>query len=295
MATHYSHNLRPSFTINLINLLQKNTSINLIAPAGYGRKRLLEDIKNSRLSNNANILLVDMKDYTTDYDGLIQMFCQQLKLRGKKNTDFEALITQLEKKAKPIIFLLYNFDELLNSSQRDRRFNINFFNQLTKITRQSQMLLVCVTSQPYHTYVVWIENQKLHLDLKLSKKRLPKLTCDEITVELRSRHVSLAEGERHQIIRTIQNHTECYSLLKFFALKLKKREDKELDISLRIDKWCEQFILEKDIITAKKITFGEWFSKRIIEIMTKGQNILIFFSNFGNRFFKKMYRFFKKM
>ena len=291
MATRYPHKLRPSFTNNLIKLLQNNTSINLIAPFGYGRKRLLEDLKNSRLLKH-KIVLVDMKDYITNYDGLMQMFCQQLKLRCKKTIEFEALITQLEKKANPIIFLLYNFDELLNNSQRDIKFNVNFFNQLTKITRQSQMLLVCVTSQPYDNSTIFVENHRHRLDLKLSKKRLPKLTRDEITVELRSRHVSLAEEEGYQVIRTIQNHAQCYSLLKFFVLKLKKREDKELDISSRIDKWCKQFTLEKDIITAKKTTFGKWFLKRTTEIMTKGQNILIFFSDsfkfVGDWFLKKM-------
>ena len=288
MATH---DLRPSFTNNLINLLRKETSINLIAPVGYGRKRLLENIKNSQLLTNTKIVLVEMKDYTTNYDGLMQMLCRQLKL-SKKPIEFEELITQLEKQAKPSIFLLYNFDELLNNSQRDKKFNINFFNQLTKITRQSQILLVCVTNQPYDNSFIFVENHRHLLDLIISKQRLPKLTRDEITVELRSRHVSLAEGEGHQIIRTIQNHAECYSLLKFFANKLKKREDNKLEISLIIEQWCEQFILEKDTITSKKMTLSEWFSKQTTAIMTTGQNLLLFFSEFfkfvGDWFLKKM-------
>ncbi|EDN67961.1 hypothetical protein BGP_4219 [Beggiatoa sp. PS] len=289
MATH---DLRPSFTNNLINLLRKETSINLIAPVGYGRKRLLENIKNSRLLTNTKIVLVDMKEYTTNYDGLMQMLCRQLKL-SKKPIEFEELITQLEKQAKPSIFLLYNFDELLNNSQRDKKFNINFFNQLAKITRQSQILLVCVTSQPYDKSIIFVENHRHRLDLKLSKQRLPKLTRDEITVELRSRHVSLTEGEWLKVIHTIQNHAQCYSLLKFFANKLKKREDNKLEISLRIEQWCEQFTLEKDTITTKKVTtIHEWLSEWATKIAATGQNLLLFFSEsfkfVGNWFIKKM-------
>jgi hypothetical protein len=290
------HDLRPSFTNNLINLLRKETSINLIAPVGYGRKRLLENIKNSRLLTNTKIVFVDMKDYTTNYDGLMQTFCQQLKPRGKKPIEFEELITQLEKQAKKIILLLYNFDELLNNSQRDKKFNVNFFNQLAKITRQPQkfqILLVCVTSQPYDKSVIFVENHRHRLELKLNKKRLPKLTRDEITVEFRSRHISLTECELLKIIHTIQNYAECYSLLQFFANKLKKREDKKLDISLRIEKWCEQFTLEKDTITTKKVTtIREWLSEWATKITTKGQNILLFFSEsfkfVGDWFIKKM-------
>ena len=44
MSERKLHCLRPIFTQNLINTLQQGTSVNLIAPAGQGRRRLLEEI-----------------------------------------------------------------------------------------------------------------------------------------------------------------------------------------------------------------------------------------------------------
>jgi hypothetical protein len=290
MAIRYSHCLRPSFTNNINSLLQRSHSINIIAPVGYGRKRLLEDIKNNQLKNT-KILLVDIKEYLLNYDGLIQTLWQQVNGRGKRPTEFEELIVKLETTEKKFIFLLYNFDDLLHNAYLDKKFNFNFFEQLHKITLNAKMSLLCVTNQPYDQSVIFINGKTYRLWFDLKKKRLPKLTHDEIKVELRSRNLSLSYHELSQVTWAVHNHDKPYGFLNFCCAKIKKSEDKRFDISLRIQKWTAQFSQQNGVITIKQVsTLASLLNQWKKAINTKLSAFVVFwgeFSKFVGQWFVK--------
>ena len=128
---HSSRYLRPQFTTNLIKTLQQGTSINLIAPPGQGRRRLLEELKNTRL-DNTQILLVNMKSYKDNYAEFLRECWQQLGKKGESPSDLAHLIKLLEETKKKYILLFYHFDDLLNNARLDPKFNLKFFNNLNK-------------------------------------------------------------------------------------------------------------------------------------------------------------------
>ncbi|MDM8560640.1 hypothetical protein [Candidatus Parabeggiatoa sp. HSG14] len=245
--------LRPSFTNTFIRILQKENSINLVAQDGQGIKRFLEDIKNSKL-RNTKVLFVDMKDYTENYEGLIEALWKQFGKRGKSPKEFWELITKFETTGKKIIILMYNFDDLLNNSQTDQKFDVAFFKHLDNLKDKINISLSCVTNQP-HDHSPLLIKGKMHGNswLDLEKIRLPKLTHDEIRFELRGRNLLLSSYELSQVTWALHAHTHPYRLLKFFAEKMARHEDKNLDISLRIEKWVDQFSHENFFDATKKI------------------------------------------
>ncbi|HAI68908.1 MAG TPA: hypothetical protein DCM38_05650 [Gammaproteobacteria bacterium] len=240
MSERQLHCLRPIFTQNLINTLQQGRSVNLIAPAGQGRRRLLEDIKSS--PKNARIPFLDMKSYTDNYDGFIQALWQQLDEKGEQPTDFGKLITTLESRRKKIIILLHHFDELLDNSSLDKRFDVNFFNQLNSIQTQDNVSLLCLTSEPHDQSFIFIKGKQSRFSwLDLEKKRLPKLSYEEICLELKSRELPISSEELSLVAWAVPRHEKPYLLLKSFADKIKNQENNDLELSSQLKIWREQF------------------------------------------------------
>jgi hypothetical protein len=247
MTDVYSNYLRPIFTNNLIKTLQDGTSINLIAQDGQGRRRLLEDMEKSNL-RNTKIILVDMKHYKENYDGFIQALWQPFEKKGEEPTNLGQLITKLgEKINERIIIVLHHFDDLLDNLQIDNQFNIAFFNELNNIRNQAKLSLLCVTSQPHEHSMVFINEKPYRRSwLDLEKKRLPKLTYEEILFELKYRDFLLSIDELSQVAWAAHNHVKPYSLLNFFANKIATQEDKSTDIKKRLQMWTEQFQQERE-------------------------------------------------
>jgi hypothetical protein len=123
MNDSYSNDLRPIFTQTLIQRLQQGYSINLIAQDGQGRRRLVQDIQNTRLKEK--VILIDMKPYKECYDLFIQAVSQRLEITGEQPTDFGQLLARLNDDDR-IIMILHHFDELLDNFRIDNKFNIDF-------------------------------------------------------------------------------------------------------------------------------------------------------------------------
>ncbi|MEK8015620.1 MAG: hypothetical protein VSS75_002050 [Candidatus Parabeggiatoa sp.] len=254
MTTRDSHNLRPFFTNTLINTLQGGTLINLIATIGQGRKRLLEDIKKSQ-KRHVKILTADIVKYKNNYKGLIQTLWQQADNKGKSPTELQELIIRFEKTAQHIIILLYHFDELLNNAYLDKKFDVHFFNQLNSLKHQSKISLLCVTTQSYDQSMIFIKGKKpCYSGLNLEKKRLPKLTHDEIKLELKCRDLSLSSYELSQITWAVFSHAEPYHLLDFFSYQINNQEDENVEISQRIKMWINQYSEENHPVTTSHIS-----------------------------------------
>jgi len=245
MNDSYSNYLRPIFTQNLIQTLQQGHSINLIAQDGQGRRRLVEDIKNSRLKET-KVILIDMKLYKECYDSFIQVLWQQLEKTGEDPADFGQLIAQLNNDDS-IIVILHHFDDLLDNLRIDNRFNIAFFDELNRLGNQPKYSLLCVTSQPHDQSMVFINKKPYRRSwLELEKKRLPKLTYEELLFELKFRHFPLTIDDLSQVAWAVHNHAKPYSLLNYFANKIETQENQSIDIQSQLKMWTEQFQKERD-------------------------------------------------
>ncbi|RKZ56784.1 MAG: hypothetical protein DRQ99_27930 [Candidatus Parabeggiatoa sp. nov. 3] len=293
MTNRDSHNLRPFFTHTLIKTLQGGTLINLIATIGQGRKRLLEDIKKTQ-KRHVKILSADIVKYKNNYKELIQILWQQADNKGKSPTELQELILKLKKTGQHIIILLYNFDELLNNAYLDKKFDVHFFNQLNNLKHQSKISLLCVTTQPYDQSMMFIKGKKpCYSGLNLDKKRLPKLTHDEIKLELKCRDLSLSRNELSQITWAVFSHAEPYHLLDFFSYKIKNKEDENVEISQRIKMWINQYQKEHHPITTSHVTaFNQFLNIREMgKGIKKRQTLVMLFLKslkfFGHLFTQK--------
>jgi hypothetical protein len=241
MVDYQLHCLRPLFTDELLKLLQQGVSVNLIAQDGQGRKRLLQDIQAARLKNT-KIISVDIKRHLSSYDDLIQTLWYQLDETTTPPTTWEKLIAEINKKYNHTIVILHHFDDLLDNLSMDSKFNINFFNQLNNIKNNPHISLLCVTSKAHDQSIVYTDGLKRdHSWLDLDKKRLPKLSYDEIQFELKNRHLPLTPEELSQMAWNVHKHALPYTLLNFLATKITQQEDIEVDFSARIEKWTKQF------------------------------------------------------
>ena len=241
MTDYQVHCLRPLFTDELLQLLQQGISVNLIAQDGQGRKRLLLDIQAVGLKNT-KIIVVDIKPHLNSYDDLIQTIWQQLDETTTPPTTWEELIAGITKKSNRTIIILHHFDDLLDNLSLDSKFNMNFFNQLNNIRNNPHISLLCVTSQAHDQSMVCTEGLKRNYSwLNLDKKRLPKLSYDEIQFELKNRHLPLTTEELSQLTWSIHKHALPYTLLNFLATQIAQPENTELSFSARIEKWTKQF------------------------------------------------------
>ena len=241
MADHQVHCLRPPFTDELLKLLQQGISVNLIAQDGQGRKRLLQDLQAAGLKNT-KIMIVDIKQHLNSYDDLIQTFWHQLDETTTPPPTWEELIVAINNKYNRTIMILHHFDDLLDNLSIDSKFNMDFFNQLNNIRNNPHISLLCVTSQAHDQSMVYTEGLKRNYSwLDLDKKRLPKLSYDEIQFELKNRNLPLTTEELSQLAWSVHKHALPYTLLNFLAAKITQQEDIELGFSARIEKWTKQF------------------------------------------------------
>ncbi|MBE9563066.1 MAG: hypothetical protein IMF12_09420 [Proteobacteria bacterium] len=236
--------LRPLFTNNIIQTLQQNKAINLIAQDGQGRRRLLEDIKYSGIKNT-QVVISDMADYKNNYKKFIESIWNNFTIIGIIPETLNDLTIKLERSInKNIILILHHFDELLNNSNID--YDTEFFDQLNDIKNYKKMFLLCSTTEPHDQSVVCIKNEVNRYSwLDLDKKRLPKLTYDEIMVELKYRDLDLSAEEISQLSRAAYGHTKPYSLLRFLIEKIFILQvDKDTPFFEKLKILTEQFHLD---------------------------------------------------
>lgn len=298
MTYCYSHCLRPIFSSILLKTLQKGTSINLIAPTGQGRKRLLYNIKNAQLKNTL-VLFVDMKIYKEDYKGFILEIWQQLNEKGEQPLDFCQLVSRLENIDQHIIILMYHFDELLDNMRIDPKFDVIFFDNLNSICNKAKISLLCVTEKPHNQSIVFI-NGEVHgySWLNLETKRLPKLGYDEIKFELNNRDLSLSSDELSLITWVVHEHIKSYNLLNFFADKIANKENDELELPRRLEIWLKQFNEKKNLNTPINIVQFQRFTKEFCKVTQENNKLsLDYFVDLITKRFSRMVsvlcRFFK--
>ncbi|MCP5053115.1 MAG: hypothetical protein GY940_38465, partial [bacterium] len=96
-AVEVGHCLRKEFTAAVIHsLIQQRQSINLIGEKGSGKLRLLEDIRDCKLSG-IRVVLVDLKAYAAGYSGLLREIHAQLQAKGDVPGRLSQLFEGVEK------------------------------------------------------------------------------------------------------------------------------------------------------------------------------------------------------
>ncbi|HHB91668.1 MAG TPA: hypothetical protein ENK59_00455 [Thioploca sp.] len=236
--------LRPVFTNNIIQTLQRGVSINLIAQNGQGRRRLLEDIKCTGLKNT-HVIILNITNYKESYHEFIAAMWESFKIKKTVPKSLEELIEKVINLTEyKTILILHHFDELLNNSNIDC--DTSFFDQLNSIKDCKKISLLCVTNQAHDQSVICIKNEVNRYSwLDLDKIRLPKLTYDEIMVELKYRNLPLSTEEISLISKVTYSHTKPYSLLNYLVEKIAIIQiDKETTFSAKLEILIKQYNLD---------------------------------------------------
>lgn len=246
----YQQCLRPIFTENIVKLLQRGTSVNLIGETGQGRSRLLADIQKLSLENTL-ILCVNMRTCRESYTGFIRELWRQLQNGREQPADLGQLMTQFEESDKKIWILLDNFDSLLNNPQIDKHFDVTFFDHLNAMRNSPQLVLLCGTDKSHDQSIVIIEGEGHRNSwLELDKQPIPSLSRLEIESELKRRNLGVSESDFSQLVDCIHQNSCPYELLEFLLNRIVNQEDSDLAFSERLKKWKKRFRKERSKISS---------------------------------------------
>lgn len=254
----FQHSLRPTFTANIAQLLQRGKSVNLIGADGTGRERLLEDIR-AALPETA-VILVNLKNYRRSYDSLLEEIWRQLGKNGEKPANLTAMIEQCERQNRQTFLCLHNFDALLDTTENDAKYDTAFYDALNFCRNRPNIALLCVTQNPHDQSLVSINGKLIRNSwLDLEQKRIPALTRLEILAELERAITPEMRYLRHEnllgeLIERIQASPKPHSFLVFVADKFTNREDADLPLKKRLKRWEQAFATMNPTLTPANIS-----------------------------------------
>jgi ATPase family associated with various cellular activities (AAA) len=250
----YTNCLRPTFTANVIKLLNEGFSLNIIGSPGTGRTRLLEDISTC-CRQSMHMVVVNMKSYKNSYGGFMGDLCAQCDFIRSHPRNLGEFVKTLDASEGKTFVCFDNFDALLESYQIDRKYNEDFYNTLNSIKHNPKVSLLCVTEVHYNKPVIFINGKFETSILELRAIELPRLSLEEIRGEVSrdiiNNNLSLSDEDRTFMINTIHDAKKPYALLKYSIEKITHNEDAELDFKERIRKWRER--LEKTAFGPKTV------------------------------------------
>lgn len=236
--------LRPTFTKAIIQQLQRGRSINLIGKEGSGRRRLLEDIQKSGLLETT-VVLINLKNYRLSYEGFMRDFCSQLEKDNYKADTLNGIIEKYEENKERIFIFLHNFDALLNNQSVDGKYDTCFYDNLNYIKNKSNIALICVTEKPHDQSLVFIAG-KPHRNswLDLEKKHIPKLTNEEITLELERQSLSkpILKNESVAIAKMVTHQKDKQvEFLRYLTDEIIYAGDSKMNLQKQLKKWRKRF------------------------------------------------------
>jgi ATP-dependent Clp protease ATP-binding subunit ClpA len=154
-----SHCLRKEYTNYIIDqLIDKRKSINLVGGKGTGKTRLLEDIRDCKLTD-VKIIQVDSKAHVNIYNGLLREIQKQLGFKGKVPEKLDKLFEALEKQPVHYLVFLDNYDALLGNPGMDKGYNVDFFDDLNFIKNKDNISLLCATCKVHSSLTVYIDKK----------------------------------------------------------------------------------------------------------------------------------------
>lgn len=264
------HCLCPVFTKRIIQLLiEKGRSVNLIGAEGCGRKRLLEDIRDSKLPDTRVVLIDSVKSYQNNYAGLVRDVWTQLGKDGEAPETLGELFERYEENDGKILLLLHHFDALLDNRNVDANYNTAFYDCLNYLRNKPNIALICVTQKP-HDQSVAVYDGATHRNswLDLEKKELHPLTHDEIKAEILRHSLpnTLTTNDGMDLVDAIHTHPQRqYEFLNELVEKILCQTDQKLPFKKRLAKWKKEFDKSRSLFspaeidrTREKIGFWRW-------------------------------------
>lgn len=245
--------LRPLFIDRVCRRIERGDSLNLVAPAGRGRTRFLDDLQQA-LARRRLVLRADMAAYKKNHRALLAELWRQVRAAGVATAagddDMAGLMHALEASSKPVLLLLHRYDALLNNPDLDPAFDLSFFDHLNAIRNHPRMTLLCVTATPHNHAVVFIGGQDHGTSqLDLAREDLPRLSSDEIDAELRRRLPGSGGEEIARLREAVQaGPGRCYAWLEWLAARVADRADEGLPWEHRVRRWQREFSAVAEVV-----------------------------------------------
>lgn len=247
-----SHCLRPEFTAGVLDkLLDKRLSLNLTGERGWGKRRLLEDIRDAK-PQNTKIVLIDLKGYSTTYSGLLREIHTQLMLTGDASNRLSQLFEGIEKERGHVLVMLANYDELLDNPKLDASYDKDFFDDLNFIKNKDNVSLLCTTRKPHNSSLVFLEGEAYDNSwLTVSDViDLPELTRRQILNELERRldefnwlYLKTNYDDKEKIVEHVRTLPLPNTLLSFLVEKFNNQTEEENQQPFRkkFNRWLKAF------------------------------------------------------
>jgi len=239
--------LRPQLTQNLLRYLQQGRSLNLIGSDGQGCGRLLADLREVALVQDALVLHADMSQHARSYNTLWATLWQQCHLtnntKPKNRADVAHTVTHaLTAEKRPVWLLLHRFDTLHANASVDPLYNQNFLNFLNALLNKpgNSLLITTKNIKIEHLFLTYDKQNNLS-PLEMEHTWLPPLGRDEIMAELQRELPYLKPDDIEHLIQVTRLHPASYTFLRFLMDNLAANVDVELVLSERLIKWQKNF------------------------------------------------------
>lgn len=246
--TKYLSLLRPEATKNILKLLTKPMSINLVGKKDNGQKRLFEDIVKLK-TEQTRAYYVNMKSYAENYSGLMRELSHQVFNNGHV---FNRISDLFKTNSTQCILFIDNYDALLNNKDIDSKYDVQFIDDLNYIKNNNKVSLVCVSEYTHNTQPIFI-NKKAHRNswLDLENQTLDKLTYKEIEAELFNQlnpeYDQWLEANKHikqeliEIIHKLDggNYNFLCHLTK--EINTQNSDDDRLEFNKRLKLWMKEY------------------------------------------------------
>lgn len=257
--------LRPQFTQTLVKTLEKQ-SVNVHGEAGQGQGRLVTDIAELMQQDGWLILMLDMKSWVQDYQGMVNSLSGQVRRQFPAVTqplqEMSEVVAALDEHAAQtgVLLALENFDALLDNFYLDKNY-INFFSHLNSLRNQTNRALVVITAKPHGHYRLYAEDDIRNtslLDLRCFELR--KLSYEEIQAEIQQCAPLLDEKTIRQLQLAVYEHPRSLEFLEYCLDQLALGYDPEKTFAKRLKIW--------------KASFERNYKKGLRRILEKFQNWL---------------------
>jgi hypothetical protein len=187
---NFLHALRPAQTKLVVSKLP--TAINLIAPWGWGGRRLLDDIQTSGIKTLTHIVQVKLSHYLTDYQLFVKDIVTQSGIVPLPTDSLKDIFrATAQRHGKPVLFILESVDSIFNEkADLDARYDLGFLHQLRSLKESDFMCLLLKANTTINrrsfkgdTSPLWVDDIELNAlgyeDLQREvARRLPTLAPD---------------------------------------------------------------------------------------------------------------------
>jgi len=152
----YDYFLRPALTKLVIQRLGRGDSLNIHGGVGFGKTRLLEDIKNAGLEDTS-VVLVSFKGYWKSLDGFCKALWKSRGLFSETPDGFTEIVDRLNRESKRVFLLIDDFHYLFDNAGIDAKYDQSFWDSINAVRNTAGVSLLAVTRKPANGSLVFID------------------------------------------------------------------------------------------------------------------------------------------